>query len=125
MYGASFEAKDGIKIVAQSDSTGIVTDIEGSAFTGTRSEIYIDASNSSYMGRLIQYGVTIANNGDTVPMFMGGTEGTIYSKKAGLGDKKLIVFSGGMFNEDPSAYLAEGKTVHVSDGMYRVIDNSV
>lgn len=122
VYGGEFGAKDGIKLVAQGDSTEIVTNIAGGAFTGARSGIYIDASNSTYMGQLTQYGVTIAN-GNTVPTFIGGTERAIYPKTAGLGDKKLMVVSGGMFNEDPSAYLAEGKMARVTSDMYEVIND--
>lgn len=122
VYGGEFGAKDGIKLVAQGDSTEIVTNIAGGAFTGARSGIYIDASNGTYMGQLTQYGVTIAN-GNTVPTFIGGTERAIYPKTAGLGDKKLMVVSGGMFNEDPSAYLAEGKMARVTSDMYEVIND--
>ena len=121
VFGGTFEAKDGIKLVAQSDSTEIVTAIQGGAFTGARSGIYIDASKSTYMGRLTQYGVSIANNGDTVPQFVGGTEGAIYAKTGGLGGKTLMTLTGGKFSSDPASYLAEGKmAVLGSDGMYTV-----
>ena len=121
VFGGTFEAKDGIKLVAQSDSTEIVTAIQGGAFTGTRSGIYIDASSSAYMGQLSQYSVSIANNGDTVPQFVGGNEGAIYAKTGGLGGKTLMTLTGGKFSSDPTSYLAEGKmAVLGSDGMYTV-----
>lgn len=125
VFGGTFEAKDGIKLVAQSDSTEIVTAIQGGAFTGTRSGIYIDASSSAYMGQLSQYSVSIANNGDTVPQFVGGTEGAIYAKTGGLGGKTLMTLTGGSFNEDPSSYLADDKmAVQDEDGMFNVITDT-
>lgn len=107
VYGGTFNAKDGIKLVAQSDSTELVNKIEGGAFVGTRSGIYIDASDSKYMGQLSQYGVSIAN-GNSVPTFMGGTEGAIYAKTGGLGDRTLMTVTGGNFSSDPNEFCADG-----------------
>lgn len=122
VFGGTFEAKDGIKLVAQSDSTEIVTAVQGGAFTGTRSGIYIDASNSTYMGRLSQYSVTIAN-GNTAPTFMGGTEGAIYAKTGGLGSKTLMTITGGKFSSDPSQYVGNGKCVTINGNYYEVSDS--
>ena len=120
IHGGSFEAKDGIKIVAQRDSTEIVTSIDGGAFTGTRSGIYVDADNTTYMGQLTQYSVSIAK-GNTDPVFNGGTEDAIYAKTSGLGSRTLMTITGGTFSSDPASYLAEGKmAVLGSDGMYTV-----
>ena len=120
IHGGSFEAKDGIKIVAQSDSTEIITSIDGGAFTGTRSGIYVDASNTTFMGQLTQYSVSIAK-GNTDPVFNGGTEGAIYAKTGDLGSRTLMTIAGGKFSSDPTSYLAEGKmAVLGSDGMYTV-----
>ena len=120
IHGGSFEAKDGIKIVAQRDSTEIVTSIDGGAFTGTRSGIYVDANNTTYMGQLTQYSVSIAK-GNTDPVFNGGTEDAIYAKTSGLGSRTLMNITGGKFSSDPTSYLAEGKmAVLGSDGMYTV-----
>ena len=121
VYGGNFAAKDGIKIVAQSDSTEIVTKIEGGTFTGTRSGIYIDASNSTYMGRLTQYGVSISNNGDSVPQFIGGSEGAIYAKTGGLGDRTLMTITGGAFSSDPTTYLTSDYTATEENGTWTVV----
>ena len=105
VYGGSFQSKDGIKLVAQSDSTEMTTYIEGGEFTGTRSGIYIDASNSTNMNGLTKYSVTISN-GVSVPKFTGETEKGLYSKENGLGSKKLMTVSGGTFIGETSTTIS-------------------
>lgn len=115
----NFEAKDGIKIVAQEDSTEITTSIVGGNFTGTRSGIYIDASNSTHMGRLTEYGVTI-ENGNTIPTFTGGTEGAIYAKTGGLGSRTLMSIYGGAFSTYPTDYVVDALVKQNTNGTYTV-----
>lgn len=114
-----FEAKDGIKIVAQVDSTEITTSIVGGNFTGTRSGIYIDASNSTYMGQLTKYGITI-DGSDTTPTFIGGTKGAIYAKIDGLGNRKLMSINGGVFSSDPTNYVVNALVKQNANGTYTV-----
>lgn len=89
--------------MAQADSKEVTTAITGGSFTGSRSGIYIDASNSTYMGNLTEYSVTIANGQNTSPTF-NGTISAIYTKETGLGDKKIMSVSGGKFSDDVSQY---------------------
>lgn len=110
VYGGTFSAKDGIKLVAQSDSTELKTTLQGGTFTGTRSGLYIDASNATYMGQLTAYEVTVANGETLTPTFKGGSEGALYIKTGGLGDRTLMTMIGGLYNEDPSTYCPAGYT---------------
>ena len=89
--------------MAQADSKEVTTAITGGSFTGSRFGIYIDASNSTYMGNLTEYSVTIANGQNTSPTF-NGTISAIYTKETGLGDKKIMSVSGGKFSDDVSQY---------------------
>lgn len=123
IHGGSFQAKDGIKIVAQGDSTEITTAISGGSFTGTRSGIYIDASNPTNMGQLTSYSVCI-NDNDSCPKFIGGSEGAIYTKTRGLGSRTLMTISGGQFyDEDPAEYVAPGYSSEhdIGDNVYTVV----
>ncbi|MGN0885414.1 MAG: hypothetical protein ACI4RT_00290 [Candidatus Spyradenecus sp.] len=108
VYGGTFSAKDGIKLVAQSDSTELTTTLQGGTFTGTRSGLYIDASNATYMGQLTAYEVTVANGETATPTFKGGSERALYTKTNGLGSRTLMTMTGGLYNEDPSTYCAAG-----------------
>ena len=99
--GGTFQAKDGLKVVAQQDSTEIVTNVTGGAFSGTRAGLYLDASNGSFMAALQNYQVALASGDGTTPVFKGDAEGGLYLKTAGLGDKTLMVVSGGLYQETP------------------------
>lgn len=110
VYGGTFSAKDGIKLVAQDNSTELTTTIQGGTFTGTRSGLYIDASNSIFMGQLTAYEVTVANGETSTPTFKGGSEGALFIKPAGLGERTLMTMIGGLYNEDPSTYCSAGYT---------------
>lgn len=110
VYGGTFSAKDGIKLVAQGDGTELTTTIQGGTFTGTRSGLYIDAKDSTNMGRLTAYEVTVANGETSTPTFKGGDQGALYTKTDGLGDRTLMTMIGGLYNEDPSTYCSAGYT---------------
>lgn len=107
IYGGSFSAKDGFKIVAQGDSTEITANITEGTFTGVRSGIYVDASNSTYMNALKTYSVKISGG-----LYEAGTEGSIYTKTGGLPQGcKTLDITGGTFDTDPTEYVASGYTV--------------
>lgn len=117
VYGGEFESKDGIKIVAQGDSTEITAAISGGTFTGTRSGIYIDGSKADYIGKLSVYDVTISNGTDSVPDFNGGSNGAVYTKEDGLNGKPAVVISGGSFSTEP-------KDEHLADGYVKKPDGN-
>ena len=122
IYDGEFSAKDGIKIVVQKDSTEIITEISGGEFTGTRSGIYIDASNATYIGSLTDYSVSISSD-EGYPIFNSGSEGSIYAKNNGLGSRTLMTVSGGKFlGEDPSDYVPSYcEVIENEDGTYSVL----
>lgn len=53
------------------------------------------------MAALQNYQVTLASGDGTAPVFKGDAEGGLYLKTAGLGDKTLMVVSGGLYQKTP------------------------